>query len=80
MKKAYRYILPISILLTVSLFVHDWLYDPVQGTYSAGQIVQDILSAGALYCGIFFLVLLAGYEGVTAVLKLKKKTILEAKK
>ncbi len=61
MKKADKIILLISILLTSMLFVHDWLYDPVNGPYGIGQVISDILFAGTMYTGLFFVLLRAGY-------------------
>lgn len=54
MGKAYRYILFLSLLATVAIFIHEWIYDAPTGPYSWQQTMMDILFFGSLFTGILF--------------------------
>jgi hypothetical protein len=57
MQKPYKIILAISMLATLGMFIHEWVYDNPGSPYSAVQIVQDIIFGGIFYLGVLFSIL-----------------------
>ena len=54
MSKPYKIILVISILSTIRIFIHEWMYDYPGNSYGISQIIQDIIFGGLFYTGIQF--------------------------
>jgi len=61
MKKPYRHLLGISIVLTLFLFVHDAIYDNPDGPYPFSQIAYDLVFVGGFYTTVFFGILSGVY-------------------
>ena len=54
MGKAYRYILFLAIVVTATIFIHEWLYDIPSQPYTLQQTILEILVFGTICTAIIF--------------------------
>lgn len=61
MKRPYRIILTISVVLTTILFLHEYLYDIPGTPYTILQTISEIIFTAPLFTGFFFLIISGTY-------------------
>jgi hypothetical protein len=69
MPNTYRYILLLSVLATVALFLQEWLHDAPAGPYPWQQVAMDIVFFGSFCTGVLFALGSGIYYGIRKLLK-----------